>query len=829
MATRLGPETVRSICTAIAAAGFDTANRIKSIVQVAHENLGTSSIVIYEYNRTTEGLDLVAMSGVAEPELMRGPTDKLEFEWGRTTEPAELWIESDPDYGQHLDRLAQSGNGGKTKERGDFRKREADKHRQKCDPPGTLATAKVFLRKGVGQTDDPVGQAFFNFWKPHDQVTPVFTPEMRESICFIATIIRELLIDKAYHQHPSAIRWAPEGLLREINVAFDRDPALTQHDLERMLANIIRQAALRATENYSGGAQFYFMIGDRIARTFGGFAGEQPSVSVLPDKSVIRRCILERRSFVANIVRPGAYPEDFDRECRSAMVACVMHEGAARAVLQLTSRIEGYFLDSHAKAMQTLVHFARYGILRLDERLQRDQIVTALRFYTGGANLLRTGEAAHLMQSVLEAMDAEWGTYWPIERSEPGTLGRPLGGILFRRAEGIASVAPNHPEVGVRPWWEGNRGGLTQGLLSCTRHCPGTFFAVHALHNGKSGSDRPFDLLVYSANARCPLRHGGHCPAPTTKTCEICDMLRVVKLSPNTSRGQHTRLAFVVGGGKLPKGVVWLKFKDLRDVSWWERDYVGALSQSLGQFMGVQALHLAQRNFRHRLLKISGEAKSTVVNLIREARAGSTSDLESRLQKLKTYMLTVLWKTQEVRALLPSEDRPGARPNPDHFIGRLPLEDYVRMSRDVATSFKADPKQWTVVYEEKGLAKREASGVFYSALFNIATNIPEHGWEGVPGDERLAVVWIRQECGGFCTTVGNTGNPCTSDPFAVVPGSEEGHKYRKVGLHVAKALLERQGGQIRWLSREKFLRDNPSAPAELSRCVTFFEFTVAGS
>ncbi|MDP6635638.1 MAG: hypothetical protein QGG42_12110 [Phycisphaerae bacterium] len=819
----LTPEAFRSACSAIAAADFDVPNRIKSLVQVAHESLGTSSIVVYEYNPTAEGLALVAMAGVAEPELMRGPTDNLEFRWNVEGEPNVLWIEDELEYTQHLKSLAQITTRHAPKERGDFRKRELQKHANRGEQYGTLATAKIYLRKGAGHTNDPVGQAFFNFWKPSGQTTSMFTSQIQENILLVTTIIRELLIDKAYHQKPSAISWAPERLLREINAIFDTTQEADACDLEAALANMICQAALGVTQNYSGKADFIFLIGDRITRTFGNGAGEKATGAFLPKKSMTQTCIRERRYFVANIIQENTYPYDFDPTCRSAMIAPVMHDGVARAVIRLTSPVRGYFLDSHAKAMQILEQFARYGILRLDEWLQRRRIVAALRFYTDGANLLRTGEAAPLMQGVLKAMNAEWGTFWPIERPEGDNLGRSTAGIRFRQGEPATSVEPTDPEVGIRKWWDGQHGGCTEALMLCNRECPGTFFAIHALSSdSESLADREFDIRVYSSNEDCCCTREN-----TRKPCQASEILRNMKISSNTSPEQHTRLTFVVDPADAVKGVVWLKFNGLRDISWWERDYVNTLSQSLAQFMGVQTLHLAQKNFRHRLLDISGDAKNTVASLIRKAADENLPDIVTELQKVHTYMLTVLWRTQEVRALLPPTNEPEEEANPDFFIGKRRLQEYVNMARDIATSFKPDPNQWRVHFDPENISDDKVSGIFYSTLANMAMNIREHGWTGEPVDKHLAVIWIRKDADKYRVTVGNNGKPCESDPLALVPGTEDADEHRKIGLHVAKAMLELQGGDIRWWPVERFLSDHPTAPEDLKRCVTFFEFTIA--
>ena len=152
---------------------------------------------MYAHNRVTGELDIVAMPGVAERELMRGPTDKLIFEW-EDPESEEgrdgVWFENDGEFDAYM-----KAPGEKTSreprgiEQGFFREREKEKYASQGTSRPQLATAKIYHWKGFGQTYDPVGQMFINFRKEPDSA-PVFTPEVRTARHSAARRVRELQV-----------------------------------------------------------------------------------------------------------------------------------------------------------------------------------------------------------------------------------------------------------------------------------------------------------------------------------------------------------------------------------------------------------------------------------------------------------------------------------------------------------------------------------------------------------------------------------------------------------------------------------------------------------
>jgi hypothetical protein len=277
-------ESLRTLCSAIASSDFDTLNRIKSIAQVAHEHLGTSSIIVYGYNQVTDQLDILAMPGVTKRELMRGPTDKIIFgweDWRSDRGRHGVWLEDDSAFDDYIRELTDYSKSHKTSLKlycGDFRVREAQKHAAEGGNPKRIAMAKIYLWKGLDQTGDRVGQVFFNYCvSPSDP--PVFSPELKSVIRFITNIIRELLIERFYHTDLPIPRLSPEGLLRELNLAFDSATSeldSRQSRIEECVAGIFSKAALSITENYNGYADFVFLIGERLGRVFTGQSSFEP-------------------------------------------------------------------------------------------------------------------------------------------------------------------------------------------------------------------------------------------------------------------------------------------------------------------------------------------------------------------------------------------------------------------------------------------------------------------------------------------------------------------------------------------------------------------------
>lgn len=282
MGRHLEAESLRSLCAAVAVCDFDRFNRIKAIAQIAHEYLGTSSIVVYEFNRFTRQLDILAMPGVTQRELMRGPTDKAMFRWEKAESDHGcngVWLENHEEHECYIRQLMSSGgtpsDSRSMGQQGTFRERELRKHQEDGGQKGRLATAKVYLWKGVGQTHDEVGQVFFNYYAVDSDT--VFDDLTRDLIRFVCTLIRELLIEQLYHTDLPSAHSSPERLLRQINLAFDTsitDDTSANLAMESQVASIVCDAASHATENLGGHADLVYLIGERLAYVFQGQLGQ---------------------------------------------------------------------------------------------------------------------------------------------------------------------------------------------------------------------------------------------------------------------------------------------------------------------------------------------------------------------------------------------------------------------------------------------------------------------------------------------------------------------------------------------------------------------------
>ena len=622
MRTKTDFGDLRMLCASIASSNFSISNRIKSISQLTHEYLGTSSIVVYAYNKATDQLDVIAMPGVAQRELMRGPTDKTIFKWEKPdSDQCEngVWLENDQDFKNYLNELSKdiSGQFVSTSE-GSFREREIEKERRRLGDKGQdakliLATAKIYLLKGLEQTCDKVGQIYYNFVSQNNR--HIFTSEVKPTIRFVSDIIRELLIDSTYHQGLPQAHWKPEHLMREINNVFDKrwqSPGIAvleknaqiqadqtleiQHDL----ADIIRNAALSATENYGGYADFILLIGQKLGRVFSGHPDPKKSKAVLIHNDWIsEKCIREVKFFIGNDIE---FDEDtkeknltylskdkskvnkWENEIesvyyRSLMVVPVQYAGEVKALIRLTSPKGGCFLDEQARAMKTLVQMAQLGLVRLDELKQRERVSSALDFYTSRMSAHYSGNIAFLMEGVLSALGAEWGTFWPIDYIDPNGKAQITHGIKFFESSTSSGekvldsedIFPNDSKVGIRGLTTGDdydsqSPGFSNVLIrENLNRDDSLFFTLHVLKPSNIrysiGEKSDFYLQAYTKGElpswaklesnRKTLPDGFKC-GHIKEGDPILDNTPL-NLSENTTEQIHTRIAFVVSVDNSPR------------------------------------------------------------------------------------------------------------------------------------------------------------------------------------------------------------------------------------------------------------------------------------
>lgn len=848
-------DELRGLCTAICASDFSPDDRIKSIAQVAYEYLHASSITVYGYNKVTMQLEIIAMPGVSNRELMRGPTDKLIFQWddGCSDEALDsAWLETDEDYEVFIARLVKGTRWPEHKPKeGDFRKREIEKELG-ADPGGWhIATAKIHMRKGIGQTFDAVGQAFFNFVVPDGCV--VFTPELRRLIVFVSNVIRELLIDKLYHKGLPSAHWNSERIMSLLNTtlsqhAVAKDPSGLRTEAE--ISRIVVEATKGITENYAGHADVVFMLGARLGyvlRPHGSSA--KPRTVLLLRRSVTGTCVSGRRYFVGSDTEfegsqlatrkdrsartaeagtnPGRYPPEFDlspRMCRSLMVVPIMHEHGVRAVVRAASPYPGVFLDAQARAMQMLEQFACYGMLRLDEHRQRERMKSALDFW------MRTPTAAakeELMVGVLAGLGALWGTCWDIDSD--GTI---RNGFYFSKDRTVDILRDDNPH-GIR------HGGFTEALIKWYKEIGPSFFALHVLQGSErcsGGIDSNYYLQILPEPGSDNLASDPSVIEETPREAFDCRKLKEkdliearaigdeersfglhqMDLNPSTGSSLHTRIAFVLADQHQPKAVVWVVFPTLHEIAWWEQSYVFGLSRSLGRLLRVDRLDQAIRMFRHHIPDVTLPALRELGRATKSLQGKGTA---KRLHSVRDCLYAILMKSAEVKDLLPSGENGESGVSTDPFPV-LTLGEATRLAKVTAARFEYPLSAFKVRYGPGVGADSRVSAACVCALFNLLDNAVTHGLRGVAGKPHVCI-WIRLDNGWYKIIVGNTGNRLQKDPL-LEADSRKGTK-SGVGLPSTRDLLRRRGGELRWLDPATIDRELPSA---LKPCSTFFEFTI---
>jgi hypothetical protein len=846
-------------CAAIMASGFDIDNRIKSIAQVSQEELGAASIVVYQYNRTTHQLEVIAMPGAPHRELMRGPTDKLIFEWEKTGTlhgRDGVWLEDDGDFDSYLEELARQVPWREDKPKtGDYRRRERNAHEKAWNGrSGHTATAKVYLWKGIGQTNDRVGQVFFNFFVEDDKnrAPKFFTDELKSVMRYVCDLIRELLVEKSYHRGNLSSRLKPEDFLHELDAKFDQHARLDPSSiyvLEREVADTIRAAAQNITGNFIGHAEFIYLIGQRLLRVFDDHPeSDCGSIRLVGNDPLASRCIGEAKYYVRNITgssldkHSGALPQDGFTDVpqlgtsldpqpdQSMIIAPVVVNGEVRALVRLTTPVLDRFLDEQARAMQVVEQFARYSISRLDERLQRKQMSASLDFYTSRLRLPEADEPAGLLKGLLAAFGAEWGTFWPIQEIDRNGFPTITRGLWFD-ASGEGETTPDDPDKGIRT---AGTPGLTQALckLNCAHgnvhealpDARTVFFACHLLQApDPRQTGRGYYLEVFSEEKppdgvpeRGKVSDGFWRYAVTYGEC--LPGMPNIGPNPDSTPDLHTRLAFLVREGTAPRAVVWLKFPGLHEVAWWERRYIAGLGSSLGELLSVISLRLALRSFRHQLRNFAFMARVKIGEI--QNRCDQLSKEEERAcHYLRSYVKMMESKAAETELLVAAP----AGPDPEITFERDQVGYFVDAALCMVTRGEQQTEElWLKKYSVD--KKTSISGIYFPVLLNLADNASRYGWvedKQAPGLCRAAI-WVHKQNNRLVTCVANVGPEANeSELQEAIPGGES-----RTGLRISRTLLSTVGGSLRYFTKQEFLVAYRNAPQEIRHCKVFFEFTV---
>lgn len=860
-------ESLRSLCSAVAASNFDISNRVKAIAQLAHERLGTSSVIVYEYNLITRELDLVAMPGVPDRELMRGPTDKLIFEWETAKSEhgqAGVWLTDSKAFDKYLDGLAsQVGWPSDASRTGTFRDRELAHQRtlHNC-AGGDIATAKIYLWKGIGQTEDRVGQVFYNLFVGKPSGGSPFTPELVGCIRYVSDLIRELLIEKGYHFERRSAELQPEELLYSLDRVFDkyerdrrravegspvRRPGGTAGNVglsadhepdalpEAEIARIIRGAAQRVTQTYIGHSEFIYVIGQRLLRVFGDDVRSPYELArIVADSDIESQVINDGRYYIRNVTSTGSAYSDSETERQlSTMIVPVVLNGEVRALVKLTTPVPDRLLDAQAKAMQTVERFARYSLIRLADVVQSTRMSHLLGFYADRLQMPGSEDTDVLLQGVLRAFGAEQGTVWWIDSCSP------TGEVTIRRGTEFSAletrdVLPDDSRVGIRM---GDEMGLTQALIRLNRPAEGlsasdanngnVFLACHLFpyQPDTSNPTRRYYLETFSESKppgelkECRRLFDGFWRCAVTDTESLPGLPVIVPKEECPEL--HTRLAFLVREGDTPRAVVWLKFPSLHEVAWLERRYVAGFSNSLGELLRAPNLKLVLRNFRHGVRGSAEDANAAVTDLAR-CVVLQNDELGNAVRYLRAFIASIESKASVTDLLLADPRRDGGKPDPDGTFADEAIGDLVDRVVVMGGGLTAARRgSWRVVIGDAVAKTDPVSGVFYPVLLNLVNNATRHGLPHVKeGEQPRIAIWIRKTGCSYVACVANNG--AEVDPVWLEASISK--DLRKTGIRVSRAILRAFRGKLSYFKKQEFFEAYPDAPEDLRVCDTFAEF-----
>lgn len=861
-------DNLRSICAALMATDFAAIDRLKAILQVAYEILNASSIVAYKYDRITEQLEIFAMPGVRQREMMRGPTPEAIFKWDPAdpdNPPTGKWLENTKEYKEYLEYLRGLISHTETlhdKDTGDdFRDRELKKHGEK----GDLALAKICLYKGVGQTLDPVGQLFFNFPKKNPK-EKVFSNELRSAIRYVSAIVRELLIEELYHletaekQH----RESPFGSLRLLRIINDKlkdakyVTRVSVQKLSEELWELVCKAALSLVETYGGQADIILVIGEKLGRRF--ILGQRkrvvPSLTDSQDEyeliwlrsgTITDYCRRKGKVFVCNNVKEKA--SDYFRKCfdnepyveqyNSLMVMPIIIDGEVHAVLRLMSMDKDCFLDRHTQAIQDIAFVASYAFRQLNTYQRQDRISDGLSFFAEGQAVAEYPNLEELLQKALQVLGADYAVFWPIDKSRTSKV--PFGRGVCVEASGKLppeSFEPRDPHYGVR-----DEGLTSQIYRLCVDSTGDIVFCLHVLDElRQSEPDFPeYALQVFSDNRESWQKDAKKTPDMRFKsdydsTQPFPGTEQMISLSgSSTEKSVHTQIGFAIKekNANEVQAIAWICFKNLHPLGWWERLYVRGLSNYLAQALRATGLRLAIRSFHHMIPGVCGEVylalepKEKQKHYHVEGRPSPRSQ-ETIMSMASDVLYMTLRKAGEVNALLKTQHKVAAFP-------LIKIGEVFHRAWAIATNlgtqsrdFKIEEKPplqiekapgFTIVYGPGIRPDDGVNGAMYTAAVNILKNAVDYGKEPF-------VTWAFLSENSVKVIFADGGQ--LPEPNLLSTDGRADYKQKKlgVGLAVVKKILQQEDGKIRLMRLENFKNQYPKAPAHMNACKTFFEVLI---
>jgi signal transduction histidine kinase len=816
----LFPDDIRHACATIAnldAMAFD--HRIKGILQVAHERLKTSSITAYAYNQATRILELIALPGVKERFFMYGDHSTPFMEWEKPDETGMHWAWLQDQEAHDALRKKNQSKDQKIAQVRTFEERE-----------GLSKTLKACLYKGTGQLALKVGQIYFNFpldWE--SRVGEQRYAEYRRCAVYIATLVRELLIQRFYQDEQPKLPRSVDAnaFLERLHAVLDI-PDQISSDADREVVSLIRSEFTRILK---GHVEVILLVNDRLGKVYGD--EPEPKILQFPEKSLTHKCAKESMWFMCDDLSQDIDEEKLGIEIDfpvsvnasgvvsrlttgSVMVLALrdrspgLQESRVRAVVRYYSSDAGWF-ESYKDALGQLERLSVYAMTRLENARQLRQQLNALNFYRGRNKPMEENE---VLTQLARAMGADEVTFWPLgyrQPDDPWGLNVLAGKHVELNEKGLVKEAKNiEPDDrfdrrSIRSHFKKDEIGFTSAIVRGFK-TPRPFFLIHHLcgapmdKRSRPEGNQP-DRYVLEFGFSNPDEPGTierHIHAGGERlTDNMGQKMPLIKLRADDNF-YFSALAFVVGDmAGSPWAVLWFYFNEqIHLVHDWEASFILGLAESLKDFWHREALSNAIEFFNHELPDQVSRARGQIDKL-----ALITQDHNLACTLLSDLLIcnrSLLNKSAELKALISKAGRSSFEGIAVHTIEEICWAT-IRLVAEFADHCE---DSWEVKVHGKPPEDKSVPGVFFTALYNVLSNVYRHGFTGPrPPSGHFGFIWVGIEAAKFTVIVGNTGpeprdgNPLNRGTRSLGPSGKEGHG---LGLYGSWKLLNLEQGDLRY-------------------------------
>ncbi len=627
---------------------------------------------------------------------------------------------------------------------------------------------------------------------------------------------------------------------------------LLQEVFAKHLWLMVCRAALSLVETYGGQADIILVLGEAVGRRIvpGHPKPEEAEILWLRSSTITGYCIERGKVFVCNNVseKGSKYFKDrfknepYVKDYKSLMIVPVTIDGEVRALLRLMSTDENCFLDRHTLAMQDIAFVASYALRLLDNRQIHDRISDGLSFFAEGQAIAERPNLEALLKKALRVLGAKDAVFRPIDRSRRGKS--PFGkSIYVNISSDSQNAAAKEIEENVRP------NGLTFQIYNQAQKAKGDLiYSLHVLAgftHEKKQEIPEYLLQVFSDKEEAWLNDfyrapDGYFKGNYDSTQDFPGTQRKIPLGDGTSKTIHSQIGFAIKENNTNKekntnvvqGVVWISFKTLHHLGWWERLYVRGLSNYLAQALKATGLTLAIRSFYHMIPGVSWEA---LMGLEQAEKPFDKSVIglspppnhETAIEQASNVLYMTLRKAGEVKALL--------KPPAQFAFPSLELREIFHRAWSIATnlgtcskdfkllqkkSYKVDEapsiQVWYGVHVEPG---NSVNGALYTAAVNILRNAVDYGKEPFG-------VWLFSSKKQLKIIFANGGEPPCPDPLVVPTSTVHADVgIHGVGLELVKKILQRENGSIRLYTTQGFQKEYFRSPFQ-NDYKTFFEVTI---